>query len=137
MSSLSKRACQSARYGISGTNQPLMLCSGQHPWTPSMSEVCVCVVEYILLKFVKDIPPLLQLFFSSACRILLDLWTFSPVGARARSRKICMCDVRARARARQCVPLTNVVGRVAGPVRGVCVTLPTTKSSCRRLVQAT
>ena len=27
MSSLSKRACQSARYGISGTNQPLMLCS--------------------------------------------------------------------------------------------------------------
>ena len=27
MSSLSKRACQSARYGISGTNQPLMGCS--------------------------------------------------------------------------------------------------------------
>ena len=64
--------------------------------------MCVCVVEYILLKFLKDIPPLLQLFFSSACRILLDLWTFSPVGARARSLMICMC-VRARAR----VPLTT------------------------------
>ena len=31
MSSLSKRACQSARYGISGTNQPRLGCSGQHP----------------------------------------------------------------------------------------------------------
>ena len=51
-------------------------------------------------KFLKDTPPVLQLFFSSACRILLDLWTFSPVGARARSRRICMC---ARAR----VPLTT------------------------------
>ena len=36
----------------------------------------------------------------------------------------------ARARAR--VPLTNV-GMVAGPVRGVCVTMPTTKSSCAGL----
>ena len=66
-----------------------------------MSEVCVCVVEYILLKFLKDTPPLLQLFFSSACRILLDLWTFSPVGiptgARALSEDL---HVRARARAR-------------------------------------
>ena len=53
-------------------------------------------------KLLKDIPPILQLFFSSACIILLDLWTFSPVGARARSRMICMC-VRARAR----VPLTT------------------------------
>ena len=53
-------------------------------------------------KFLKDIPPVLQLFFSSACIILLNLWTFSPVGARARSRRICMC---ARARAR--VPLTT------------------------------
>ena len=53
-------------------------------------------------KFLKDTPPVLQLFFSSACRILLDLWTFSPVGARARSLMICMY-VRARAR----VPLTT------------------------------
>ena len=42
-------------------------------------------------KFLKDTPPVLQLFFSSACRILLDLWTFSPVGARERSLMICMC----------------------------------------------
>ena len=27
--------------------------------------------------------PVLHVFFSSACRILLDLWTFSPVRARA------------------------------------------------------
>ena len=53
-------------------------------------------------KFLKDIPPVLKLFFSSACRILLDLWTFSPVGARERSLRICMC-VRALAR----VPLTT------------------------------
>eukprot|EP01048_Picozoa_sp_COSAG05_P000643 COSAG05_NODE_18_length_34957_cov_44.338115_22_plen_68_part_00 len=39
----------------------------------------------------KRHPPVLQLFFSSACRILLDLWTFSPVGARERSLMICMC----------------------------------------------
>ena len=53
-------------------------------------------------KFLKDTPPVLQFFFSSACRILLDLWTFSPVGARGCSLIICMC-VRARAR----VPLTT------------------------------
>ena len=53
-------------------------------------------------KFLKDTPPVLHLFFSSACRILLDLWTFSPVGARGRSPRICMCE-RARAR----VPLTT------------------------------
>ena len=53
-------------------------------------------------KVLKDIPPVLQLFSSSACRILLDLWTFSPVGARARAlgRFACVC---ARAR----VPLTT------------------------------
>eukprot|EP01048_Picozoa_sp_COSAG05_P001847 COSAG05_NODE_67_length_22197_cov_42.906417_5_plen_82_part_00 len=39
----------------------------------------------------KRHPPVLQLFFSSACRILLDLWTFSPVGARERSLRICIC----------------------------------------------
>ena len=42
-------------------------------------------------KFVKDIPSVLQLFFSSACRILLDLWTFSPVGARALSENLHVC----------------------------------------------
>ena len=30
----------------------------------------------------KRPPPVLHVFFSSACRILLDLWTFSPVRAR-------------------------------------------------------
>ena len=38
----------------------------------------------------KRHPPVLQLFFSSACRILLDLWTFSPLRARARYSKICV-----------------------------------------------
>ena len=32
---------------------------------------------------IKRHPPVLHVFFSSACRILLDLWTFSPVRARA------------------------------------------------------
>ena len=35
----------------------------------------------------KRHPPVLHVFFSSACRILLDLWTFSPVRARALLEK--------------------------------------------------
>ena len=62
----------------------------------------------------KRHPPVLQLFFSSACRILLDLWTFSPVGARGCSLIICMC-VRARAR----VPLTTNIKNLT-TIRDFC-----------------
>jgi len=48
-------------------------------------------------KVLKDTPQVLQLFFSSACRILLDLWTFSSRRARALSENLHVC---ARARAR-------------------------------------
>ena len=38
-------------------------------------------------NFIKRHPPVLHVFFSSACRILLDLWTFSPVRALALLEK--------------------------------------------------
>ena len=38
-------------------------------------------------KFLKDTPPVLHVFFSSSCRILLDLRIFSPVRARALLEK--------------------------------------------------
>ena len=56
-------------------------------------------------KVLKDTPPVLHLFFSSACRILLDLWTFYPVGhARALSEDLHVC---ARARAYPWLPISK------------------------------
>ena len=47
-------------------------------------------------EIVKRHPPVLHVFFSSACRILLDLWTFSPVRARALLEKFSVQYITAR-----------------------------------------
>ena len=74
----------------------------------------------------KRHPPVLQLFFSSACRILLDLWTFSPVGARERSLRICMC-------ARACARTPDY--QYQKPVRGDKKALPKMSVSSQKYTQ--
>ena len=62
----------------------------------------------------------MHVFFSSACRILLDLWTFSPVRARAVLEKF--SAPRARTKCAQYSTVQYITARtmhVLAPVDGV------------------